>query len=75
LIKKRESRIFFPLAHPRFLPPDTRLTEKFSSLKTQRGGLEKLCTKEGNKSVADMVSVSAPKTTGMKQKAPSGKGY
>ena len=32
-------------------------------------------TKEGNKSVADMVSVSAPKTTGMKEKAPSEKGY
>ena len=27
-------------------------------------------TKEGNKSVADMVSVSAPKTTGMMKKAP-----
>jgi Cu/Ag efflux protein CusF len=32
-------------------------------------------TKEGNKSVADMISVSAPKTTGMKEKAPSEKGY
>ena len=32
-------------------------------------------TKEGNKSVAEMVSVSAPKTTGMKEKAPSEKGY
>lgn len=31
--------------------------------------------KEGNKSVAEMVSVSAPKTTGMKEKAPSEKGY
>jgi len=31
-------------------------------------------TKEGNESVADMVSVSAPKTTGMKEKASSGKG-
>jgi Cu/Ag efflux protein CusF len=27
-------------------------------------------TKEGNKSVADVVSVSAPKSTGMKEKAP-----
>ncbi len=32
-------------------------------------------TKEGNKSVAEMVSVSPPKTTGMKEKAPSQKGY
>lgn len=32
-------------------------------------------TKKGNKSVAEMVSVSAPKTTGMKEKAPSEKGY
>jgi Cu/Ag efflux protein CusF len=32
-------------------------------------------TKEGNKSVADVVSVSAPKTTGMKEKAPSEKGH
>jgi len=32
-------------------------------------------TKEGNKSVAQMVSVSAPKTIGMKEKAPSAKGY
>lgn len=32
-------------------------------------------TKEGNKSVADMVSVSAPKTTGMKEKDPSEKSY
>jgi hypothetical protein len=31
-------------------------------------------TKEGNKSVAEMVSVSAPKTTGMKEIAPSKKG-
>jgi hypothetical protein len=31
--------------------------------------------KEGNKSVADLVSVSVPKTTGMKEKAPSEKGY
>jgi Cu/Ag efflux protein CusF len=31
-------------------------------------------SKEGNKSVAEMVSVSAPKTTGMREKAPSKKG-
>ncbi len=32
-------------------------------------------TKEGNKSVAEVVSVSAPKTMGMKGKTPSAKGY
>ncbi len=32
-------------------------------------------TKQGNKSVAEMVSVSATKTTGMREKAPSEKGY
>ncbi len=33
-------------------------------------------TKEGNKSVAEMVSVSAPKTSGMREKTPSEKkGY
>jgi hypothetical protein len=37
--------------------------------------LEKLYPEEGNKSVADMVSVSAPKTTGMKEKAPYEKGH
>jgi hypothetical protein len=37
--------------------------------------LDKLYTEEGNKSVADMVSVSAPKTMGMKGKTPSEKGY
>jgi Cu/Ag efflux protein CusF len=31
-------------------------------------------SKEGNKSVAEMVSVGAPKTTGMREKAPSKKG-
>jgi len=31
--------------------------------------------KQGYKSVADVASVSLPKTTGMKEKAPSEKGY
>ncbi len=31
-------------------------------------------TKEGNRSVADVVSISTPSTTGMKEKAPSKKG-
>jgi len=31
--------------------------------------------KEGHKSVADVVTMSAPKTTGMKEKAPSEKGH
>jgi Cu/Ag efflux protein CusF len=33
------------------------------------------CTKEGNKWAAEMVSVSAPKTMGMKEKASSEKSY
>lgn len=61
------------------LSDETKITEgkKTLALAGLKKGQEVTVeyTKEGNKSVADMVSVSAPKTIGMKEKAPSEKGY
>ncbi len=62
-----------------FLSDKTKITEgkKTLGLANLKKGQEVTVAyiKEGNKSVAEMVSVSVPKTTGMREKAPSEKAY
>ncbi len=72
-VKSGKEEITFPLSDKAKITEGTKTLALADLKKGQEVTVE--YAKEGNKSVADTVSVSAPKTTGMKEKAPSEKGY